>query len=332
MNTPTQQSAPEQTATTSSDDGVTHVPSIEERAASVFGPDAPSEAADDTSGAAAPTPSAAGDSPAASAGAPDAAAERRARLAALQEQERARVDAQAKHREAEELRHRIAEAERRAKDAEERAKSSIDPKALTEEQFFDLALQLNVPPDKLAGWMRDRLTNPELAAAQAAARAVDPKLSALEKRLAEKEAQLDAFLNEQRAQAAQAEEARAFHEFMQFTSTNATTAPHSARFLEKFGPQEFQKVALSAAAMVPPHAGAQAVLDQIEENLATLAAIYSGATPAPQQRPAPTPNPAAAKAPTTVSNTLAQTRAAVVDEDANWSSLPFEERSARLFR
>lgn len=334
MNVPTQQSAPQQTApTTTNADGVTHVPSIEERSAAVFGPDTPpSQAADDSSGTnAAPSPSEApGGSPAASAG--DPAAERRARLAALKEGERQRVDAQARHRQSEELATRLAEAERKAKEAEERAKSAINPSELNEEKFFELASSLNVPPQKLGEWIRDRMTNPEAAAAQAAARAIDPKLSAIEKRLAEKEAQLDAFLAQQRAQAEQAEEMRAAQEFFRFTESNAATAPHSARFLSKFGPAEFHKVAVSAAAMVPPHAGAQAVLDQIEENLATLAAIYSGDAPGTQQRPAHTPNPAAAKAPTTVSNTLAQQRAAVVDENADWASLPFEERSARLFR
>lgn len=64
-----------------------------------------------------------------------------------------------------------------------------------------------------------------------------------------------------------------------------------------------------------------------------LARIYSAGQAVSTAKPSvPPTNPAAARAPTTVSNTLAQTRASVVDEEAEWASLPFEERSARLFR
>ena len=310
------------------------MPSLEERAAAAFGPDAPAESVGEASDAnAAPSSEVPGESTTASAGASDAATERRARLERLRAEEAARVDAQRKHRDGEELRRRIDEAEQRAKAAEERASRAIDPASLTQEKFFELASTLNVPPQKLGEWLRERMTNPELAAEQAAVRALDPKLTAIEKRLADKEAQLDAFLQDQQRRAAQAEEQEAFNTFVQFTGQSGATAPHSARFLETFGPKEFHRLALSAAASVPPNAGAQAVLDQIEENLSLLARVYSGNAPAPQQRPAhPHPSLAAAKAPTTVSNTLAQQRAAVVDDDAKWASLSFEERSARVFR
>ncbi len=122
-------------------------------------------------------------------------------------------------------------------------------------------------------------------------------------------------------------------EFASYTHQNANDAPFSARFLHNFGVNEFSKLAQSAAASVPPGAGWQAVLDTIEENLSSMAQIYALQNGSAQQRPqASPPNRAAAKAPTTVSNSLAQERASVVDEQADWGSLPFEERSARLFR
>lgn len=332
MNEPTQQ----QTPTAAPTEAPAPAESYEERVARVFGDDADPSAqpADGSEATTAATPP---DAPADSA--PDKAAEeRRARLAQLEADERARVDAQARHREADQIRAKLAEAEKRAKEAEERAKQLVDPTSLNEEGFFEMARRLQVPPQKLGEFLREQMTNPELVAARAATREIDPKLSALEKQVAEQNALIQRFIAEQQSSSVQREEMQAAQEFGAYVAANEVVAPRAAAFLREFGGKEFYQLALSAAAKLPEGAGAQAVLDRVEEDIVAneeraqrLARVYAlqGAT---QQRQAPTPNPAAAKAMTTVSNTLAQQRASVVDEDAEWASLPFEERSARLFR
>jgi hypothetical protein len=290
--------------------GITVMPSLEERSAAAFEMDTPSESAVASDGTPAPPGNA---DPAAASGGVDPAAER----------------AQARHRESADLRKRLDEAEKRA----EAAKGHVDPSKLDEAAFFDMATKLNVTPQRLGEWLRERMQNPELAAEQAAARVLTPQMSALEAKLAEQQKVIDGFLSQQQAQQQQAEERYYMEQIHTHTRESAATSPYAARFLEAHGPVEYAKVVMAAARGVPPGVGAQGILDEVEERLASLASIYAPQTGAPQQRAAPTPPfPAAAKAPTTVSNTLAQTRASFVDEDAEWSSLPFEERSARLFR
>lgn len=301
---------------------------FEARSASVFGNAPSSQAADEE--AAPPAPSEATvASPVASED--EATKARRERLAKLTADEARSVDAKAQKKEQDELRQRLERAEKRAEEAERMAAQRIDITNLTESQFFEHAAKAKVTPQRLGEWLREQTQNPELAASRAAEAAVTPKLTEIEKRIAEKEARLDQFLAQQAQQAADAEEAQAFQSFASFTASNAVTAPYSANFLNQAGADQFRKVATSIAATLPPNAGPQALLDKLEENFAQLARIYapSGATAKPST---PQPNHGAAKPMTTVSNTLAQTRASVVDEDAEWASLPFEERSARLFR
>lgn len=299
--------------------GVVSVPSLDERAAAVFGTDSP----DLPIAATQPVP------------APDAGAqaraERRAKLDAMRAKERASVDAHSALRERDELRRKLVEAESRHKEYETR----IDPGSLTPERLFALAERMpNLSPQQLGEWLRERMANPEVAAREAAARAVDPKISALEKQIATQQRMIDDFLGKQSAAETRALEQQVAQEFFSFTSSNAATSPLAARFLEHHGADDFLVLAQSAAQHLPPSAGAQAVLDEIEERLSQLGAIYSAHSAAPQRRQAiPTPSHfAAAQAPTHVTNTLAQKRSSVVDEEAAWAQLPFEERSARLFR
>lgn len=327
MNTPTtnQQATPQQTATNANDAGSGALPSYEERAASVFGSDDATTQGEQQGASVTTEPT----------DAEKLATDRRARLQALQTSERERVAQHAKHRESDDLRRQLADAQRRAKEFEERAARGIDPTKLDADAYISLGEQLEVPPDKLAGWIRERMTNPELVARRAAVTAVDPKLAALEQRLAEQDKTIQSFLSQQSSAREQAEELAAAQEFYSFTETNATTAPLAAAVLTNAGKDEFYKLARSAAERVPEGAGPQAILDQIEEDLhylVTLTAPKSAAQTQQRQAPPPAPNPAAAKAHTTVSNTLAQTRASVVDDETDWSSLSFEERSARLFR
>lgn len=303
------------------------IPTLDERSAAVFGTSDPA-----VEGSATPP----GETSAAGSAEPDAnakaRAERRIALERLKHEERGRVDAMSALRERDELRRKLAEMETASK-----ARSNlIDVDSLDEEGLLGLLERSKkVSPQRIGERLRELIANPELAAAQAATRIVDPKLSALEKDNAELRARLDAFDHAQASARAEAEERQYAEQFFAFTRENSAASPYSARFLEKHGANEFYKLAQRAVQLVPPHAGAQAILDEIEENLSQLGAIYitpeQGVT---QRRQAPPThqNHAAAQAPTHVSNTLAQQRSSVVDEDEQWAALPFEERSARLFR
>lgn len=263
---------------------------------------------------------------------PEAAAkraERRAALARLEQSERERVDVKAALRERDELRAKLREAEERSKQYER----YVDPSKLTKEQFFALAHERpDLDPRELGEWIRERMANPDLAAAQAARKAVDPELAALRKQNEELLARVESFAQSQERAASERAEREAADQFFAFTKENAGASPFAARFLERHGPEEYVKLATRAAEMVPPHAGPQAVLDEIEEQLAALSGLYQAETASPQRRQAPPHTaPAAAQAPTHVSNTLAQQRSSVVNEDEEWARLPFEERSARVF-
>lgn len=299
------------------------IASVEERAADIFG-DAPAPGAPTSPEPAAPAAPAAPELDAAA----KARAARREALSQAQQRERERVDATTAMRERDDLRKRLTEAEERSK----AYASHVDPKKLTKEQFFALAEQNpELTPQELGEWLRERMANPELAAAKAARNAVDPELATLRQQVAEQKAALEAFQQQQAANASQAEEQRAATEFFAFTQTNASSAPLSSRFLETHGGEEYLKLALSAAQYVPEHAGPQAILDEVEERLTALVSPYITASPQRTQATPPSSNLAPAKAPTNVSNTLAQQRSSVVDESADFARLSLEERASRLF-
>jgi hypothetical protein len=317
-------------ATEAPGSGVTVVPSLEERSAAAFGL---SESAGD---AGAPSDSPADAASPAVLAEPDAAAkaraDRRAALDELKAKERQKVDAMAAIRERDELRKQLNEERERAK----AYATHVDPSKLTKDQFFALAEKNpELTPQELGEWLRERMANPEAAAANAAKRAVDPEIAQLKQLVEQQQAAINSFMQSQQTAQEQAVERQAFEQFNAFTLENAATSPYSARFLERHGPEQFYRLVRSAAQAVPEHAGPQAILDEIEENLTQLGSIYQAApAAAPQRRQAnlsPT-NQAAAKAPTHVTNTLAQQRSSVVDEDTDWAALTFEERSARLFR
>lgn len=296
--------------------------SVEQRAADLF--------ADEPSAA----PQAPAAAPEAAPAAPDldaaakARAARREALAQAQQRERERVDATTAMRERDELRRKLTEAEEKTK----AYATYIDPKQLTKEKFFALAEQNpELTPQELGEWLRERMANPEAAAAKAARTAIDPELAALRKQVADQAAALEAFQQAQQQTAAQAEEQQAAAQFFAFTQQNAASAPLAHRFLEAHGHDEFLKLALSAAQYVPEHAGPQAILDEVEERLTALVSPYT--TASPQRTPATPSSPhlAPAKAPTNVSNTLAQQRSSVVDESADFARLSLEERASRLF-
>lgn len=305
------------------------IPSYDERAASAFG-DPSSETAADPSAPPAPLEG----STAASGDEAAKRAARRKQLDATLAQMRQSVDAQARHRQAEEAIRRAAAIERENDELKRQVAERVDPSTLTEQGFFDLAKKLQVAPKKLGEWLRLQAESPEVIATQAAQRALDPKLSELEKRLAEQDAYIKRIDADRATEKATAEAYARGASMIAFTEAASAQAPFAAQFLKQHGPEEFITLANSAAASVPMGPGwEQGVLDLVEDNLTLLLKPYlSQQAAAPQQKQAPTPpNPGAAKPMNTVSNTLAQSRASVVDEEADWAALSYDERAARLF-
>lgn len=261
-------------------------------------------------------------------------AERRAQLDATMAEEERRVDAQQRRKSADEASRRAAAAEARAKELEAQLTGRVDPASLDEAGFFQLAKQLQIPPKKLAEYLQARTTDPELIAAQVAQRTLDPKLTELQQQLEAQSRELAEFKAAQAKQASDAVAMQRGDSMINFAQQAAAQAPHAARFLESYGEERFIQMALTAMPDKSFRPGwEQHTLDAIENHLADFAKIYAPPGAAPQQRPAlPTPKNGAAKPMTTVSNTLAQSRASVVpDEGINFAALPYEERANRAF-
>ncbi len=314
-------------------------PSLDERIASVNSAlDSSSEPAGGT-GEAAP----AGVTPASPADSGDAAAqqraqERRARLAALKSTERDSVDRKAAQAATDKLARDFEAAQRRAEEAETRASRMVDVDSIDEAALFALAEKRNISPQRMGEWIRDAMANPEKQAEAAALKATkttyDPKLAALEAQIARQNEQIQNFLQQQAQAKADAEEHHATRSFVSMVKQSADRAPLAASLLA-VSEDEFMQMAEIAAATVPGM-GPQALLDAVEELLdgdvrqsaQTYAALYGS----PSQQPAPSkPTNRAAAMANTVSNSLAQERASLVEEE-NLARLPIEERAARLIR
>lgn len=256
---------------------------------------------------------------------------RRARLAQLNREEASHVDRLAQVRAQDKLARDLAAAQKRAAELEASAKTRVERDALKDPMMaLQILEEVGLDPVRLAEATRERIANPERVAAQAAARAVDPKIAAMEKALAEANERINAFVQQQQAQQRAAEEQAQAHAFLDSVA-KSEEHPLAGRFLSKGGAAEFLRLADRAASELPEGVGAQALLDHIEEKLTTegrriaqqFAELYDLT---PSQAPAPQPH-AAAQA-TTLTNSLAQTRASVVEPE-DWSSLPYEERVAR---
>ena len=280
--------------------------------------------------------------------APDAeavarAAERRARLDALGAKQRDQVDRKAALAAQDKLQRDLAAAEARAKAAEDAAAAGanrIDVSTLDEAGFFALAEQKGIKPENLQAWLHKAITSPEKIAEAAALKATsstyDPKLAALEARIAKQDAALEALRAENASHASRAEEQRQTQAFLGMVSQSADRAPVAARLLAA-DPDEFMQMAEVAAARVPGQ-GPEALLDALEELLdgegrkfAKKYADLYGLVPSQPTAPVTTPPTRGAAQPKTISNSLAQSRTAVV-EDPDFSKLTLEERAAILRR
>lgn len=267
-----------------------------------------------------------------------ARAERLARLEALKAEERQRVDDRARKAQGDRLAKELEQERARASALEARAQQLIDISKLDEASFFQLAQKANIHPQKLGEWIRDSLTNPEILATKAARTALDPQLAEMQAKIERQEQAMQAMLQQQQQERAQAEARHMTQQFLGMVSQSAEHAPLSARFLEKHGANEFLKIAETAGAQLPAHAGPQAVLDAVESFLDGDARTYAqglaelyGLTAGPSQvQQTPPPKSAAAKA-KTVSNANAQERASVVNDNA-FARLSFDERLEALKR
>lgn len=289
-----------------------------------------------------PTPAAStsqSGSPAASDDPAKRAEERRARLALASQKMRDRVDEKARQTAQERMQADLAAAQKRADEAEARAKAALDRAILKDPVAALLEMEREgVPADKVAEAIRERLTNPAAIATREARQAMSPELAAMQKQNAELAARLEAFekREQERSAAAQAEQdTRAFFGYVQ---QSAQRAPLAAKLLAQ-DPEEFIAIA-NIAGERNPDLDQASLLDAVEEALDTevrgIAQKYGGLFEAlqtnPSQQKAPPPTPRAAAQATTVSNSLAQGRTAIVDEEKDWAALPLEERAARLIR
>lgn len=327
MTNPTQQPSPAAPTPSEGVSGGGLIKSYDERAAEAFG-----ELTNETQ------------EPVGQSGTPpapdEAAAQRAARrkeLDAVLAEEAARVDAHARRKQGDEAVRRAQALERENQDLKQQMAARVDPSSLDEKGFFDLAEKLHdkgVTPKKLGEWLQQRATHPEVIAAQYAKQAVDPMVQELRNQLAEQGQQLTALQQQKAAEQAMQQAYARGESMLGFAQQNTTQAPYAAAFLREHGEQEFLELANGLYAGVPKGPGwEQHVLDAIEDRFAALAKMFQPQSGTNQQRQAPPPpNPGAAKPMTTVSNTLAQTRASVVDEETDWAALPYEERAARLFR
>lgn len=328
------QPAPTETATP------TATPSLEERTAAALAEMGPSEPAGDALTSADPPPAEAMPSAAspADSGDPTAAAraaERRQRLDDLRNRERERVDRKAQQTQADRLAQELAQAQRRAEEAEQAANARLDRGLLKDPaRLIRLLESEGVPPTQVADAIREAITNPAGGAAREVREAISPELAALRQQNEQLAQRLEAFERQQlEAQAAETERQQT-SAFLGFVSQSSERAPLSARLLEA-DPDEFLQIASIAAERVSGM-GAEALLDQVEDMLdsdarkvaQTYARLYGMQ---PSQAPAPVQPPRAAAQANTVSNSLAQGRSAIV-EDEDFAKLPLEERAARLIR
>jgi hypothetical protein len=300
------------------------VPSYDERVAQAFG--------NDEGLATETTEQSATEAPALD-DAAKARAERRAAIQKALAEEAERVDSQARRKAESEALARAKALEEEKRRLEERVAKAVDPDELDEAGFFALAERMKVTPQKLGEWLSQRQTHPEVVAAQYAQKAVDPQIAELKKQIEEQNAKLSAFEQQEKVKQETAAAYQRGESMLSFATANAAQAPFAARFLEAHGAEQFLNMANAVYGSVPKGPGwEQHVLDTIEDNLSELAKIYAPRGASTQQTKAPPlKTNGAAKPMTTISNTLAASRATVVDEEADWAKLPFEERLKRAF-
>ena len=249
---------------------------------------------------------------------------RAARIAKLKEKERADAAARSGQRRQDPP----PQQESAGEVARLRAELSKAQAILTDKNaFFEHARQFD--PNDLVAVIRGEIEDPARAAAERARRTISPELAELRAQLEHQRAQFEALVGSQQEQARAAAERAAESAVIGAVRASASAAPHTARFLEKFGDGEFLKLTNAAADHVPPGAGEQALLDVLETHLEQLAGFVSAPSPAQASTQATSkPTPAAAAKAKTLSNSLASGRSTVKEEDDEYIS-DYDERVRR---
>lgn len=221
---------------------------------------------------------------------------RAARLASLRaaEQERQERERARKFSESPEA--------KRLKELEGLEKRLTDPR-----EIFALAQERGLTAGQLAEYLKESIETPEKLEAKRMKAEITSEIEALKAQL-EEERQQRAALERSR------EEAEVANELIARTAAERKVAPYSARYMERVGREAFIQYAEKVAQVMPEGCGIEALHDAIESNLEQLAVIYGGESSPTKTQPIPTH--AAAKAPTTITNALAATRATVGDEEA----------------
>lgn len=279
------------------------------------------------------------DAPVVDAAAAQRAAERRQRLDALSAKQRDQVDRKAALAAQDRMARDLAAAQARAEAAEAQAGSRVDVSGLDEAGFFALAEAKGIKPENLQAWLVKAVTSPEkvaeAAALKATQQAYDPKFEAVTRENSALKARLDALEAREQQHVSRAEEQRQTQAFLGMVSQSTERAPLAAKLLAA-DPDEFMEMAEVAAKKVPGQ-GPHALLDAVEEMLdgdgrkfAQKYANLYGLIPSQPQAPVQ-PTTRGAAMPKTVSNSLAQSRTALVDE-RDFASLTLEERAAILKR
>lgn len=250
----------------------------------------------------------------------------------LAEERRQRIE-QRKQQLAEEERARVAasharKAERQQQVPETQAQAPRDTLAITDAaSFFAAAEKLQIPPNELAAWLTQQ-QDPAKAAEAAARKTLSPveqKLKEIEERQAALERR-EAELREQ-AQLQQIVEQN-YKLLASHLESVKSDAPLSAAFATN-SPAEYRRAVESICDALPQGFTAQDVIDQLEENLSTLAkALQIQAAVTAPSTAKPTPKPAAAKA--NVGNRLAAERATTVDPSDDDEGGDLEERARKL--
>ncbi|MER3499761.1 MAG: hypothetical protein C4308_14630, partial [Chitinophagaceae bacterium] len=248
---------------------------------------------------------------------------------ALAEERRMRIE-QRKRELAEEERARVAAAQaRKAWRQQPQTPPEQPPKqgvTITDAaSFFEAAEKLQIPPQDLAAWLMQQ-QDPAKAAEFAAKKTLTP----IEQKLAELEAKQRAWEDYQRQLVEQAQVSQIVEQnhraLANLLESQKAEAPLSAAFMAN-SPAEYRRAVESICDGLPPGFTAQDVIDQLEENLSSLAKalqIQAASTPSTAK---PSPKYAAAKA--NVGNRLASERATTVNDDGEDEG-DLEERARKL--
>ena len=213
----------------------------------------------------------------------------------------------------------------------QRAANLVDPDAIDEAGILELMAKKGIPPKQLIDWAAERVRNPELAAKEAATRALDPKVAKLEARLAEQAKVINEFLQLQAQHGAATQQRQVEDNFC--ASVQADAHPLASRVLSKNRAAFLQTAEAAAESLLKKHEVITPVmvLDELETEFEAHAALLAGAAAQSTEAKTPgaKPNPSKVQ-PTTISHRAAAERASHKDAEDEWASLSFAERARRL--